>query len=107
MTTPHSHQAGTTTLRKRAAILFANFFLIIFAYYHIKPASRSIFIEHLGADALPYVWIGTAIVLGSIISWYHRLVEGHTRLNVVLGTCATFAVLLVAFRIMLGFGSTW
>jgi len=85
----------------RAGILFLNFFLIILAYYQIKPASRSLFIEYLGADRLPYVWIGTAVFLGSVIGFYHRLVERHSRLNVVLGTCLVFFALLVLFRILL------
>ena len=57
------------SLLKRASILFINFLLIILAYYQIKPASRSLFIEYLGADYLPYVWIGTALVLGTSISY--------------------------------------
>ena len=66
-------------LSERGAILFGNFFLIILAYYHIKPASRSLFIEYLGADLLPYVWIATAVVLGTLIGFYHRLVERYSR----------------------------
>jgi AAA family ATP:ADP antiporter len=69
----------------RALLLFTNFFLIIFAYYYIKPASRSLFIEYFGADSLPYVWIGTALFLGTVIGFYHKLVEHRSRLNVVLG----------------------
>ena len=63
----------------RALILFINFFLIILAYYHIKPASRSLFLEYLGADSLPYVWISTAVILGLAISFYHRLLERCSR----------------------------
>lgn len=90
---------------KRASILFANFFLIILAYYHIKPASRSLFIEYLGADYLPYVWIGTALVLGALIGYYHRLVARYSRLRVVLGTCLGCMALLVTFRLLLLTGS--
>jgi AAA family ATP:ADP antiporter len=86
---------------KRASILFVNFFLIILAYYQIKPASRSLFIEYLGADALPYVWIGTALVLGTFIGYYHRLVARHSRFKVVLGTCLGCMALLVVFRLLL------
>ena len=88
-------------LSERGAILFGNFFLIILAYYHIKPASRSLFIEYLGADLLPYVWIATAVVLGCFIGFYHGLVERYSRLNVVLGSCLVFTGMLVGFRILL------
>jgi AAA family ATP:ADP antiporter len=78
-------------------LLFTNFFLIIAALYHLKPASRSTFITALSADRLPYVWIATALGLGLIIALYHRIVARHARINVVLGTCATVIALLLAF----------
>jgi AAA family ATP:ADP antiporter len=81
----------------QSVLLFTNFFLIIAALYHLKPASRSIFITALSADQLPYVWIATAASLGLIISAYHRIVARHTRINVVLGTCAIIITLLLAF----------
>lgn len=91
-----------SNLLRRSAILFANFFLIILAYYQVKSASRSIFLEYWGADLLPYVWIVSALGLGSIIGFYHRLVERHTRLNVVLGSLTCFVLLLVGLRVLLG-----
>ncbi len=96
----------TQSLTWRALILFINFFLIILAYYHIKPASRSLFIEYLGADSLPYVWIGTAVILGLLISYYHRLLEKCSRLNLVLGTLATFIVALLVFYALFSQQST-
>ncbi len=93
-------QGSEGTLR-RGAVLFANFFLIILAYYQIKPASRSLFIAELGAGQLPYVWIATAVLLAAMIGWYHRLVERHSRLRVVLWTCGVTLVLLVVFRQLL------
>ena len=85
----------------RATILFINFFLIILAYYHVKPASRSLFMEYLGADQLPYVWIGTALFLGTVIGLYHRIVEHYPRINVVLGSCVIFIATLVGFYFLL------
>ncbi len=91
-----------SNLLRRSGILFVNFFLIILAYYQVKSASRSIFLEYWGADLLPYVWIVSALVLGSIIGVYHRLVERHTRLNVVLGALTCVIALLVLLRLLLG-----
>jgi AAA family ATP:ADP antiporter len=87
---------GQSRLAK-AVLLFTNFFLIIAALYHLKPASRSIFISALSTDQLPYVWIATAVGLGLIISVYHRIVARHSRIHVVLGTCAVIIALLIAF----------
>ncbi|MGI9303779.1 MAG: NTP/NDP exchange transporter, partial [Gammaproteobacteria bacterium] len=91
---------------RRATILFANFFLIILAYYHVKPASRSLAIEYIGSDNLPYVWIGTALFLGVLVGYYHRLVEHYDRRNVVLATCVAVMALLVLFRFWLSTEST-
>jgi len=87
----------------RASFLFVNFFLIITALYQLKPASRSLFIEALGAERLPYVWILTAVTMIVFISYYHRLVERFSRLHVVLGTCLVISGLLIVFRMIFDF----
>ncbi len=89
------------TTSVRSAFLFINFFLIILALYQLKPASRSLFIESLGAEKLPYIWIATAVAMGGFIAYYHRLVARHNRIHVVLGTCLSISVLLVVFRLLL------
>ncbi|MFW6041646.1 MAG: NTP/NDP exchange transporter [Guyparkeria sp.] len=86
----------------RGVLLFTNFFLIIAAVYHLKPASRSIFISSLGADLLPYVWIATAVTLGLTIGIYHRLIAYYSRFHVVLGTCGIVITLLLIFFPLLG-----
>jgi len=85
----------------RCIFLFANFFLIIAALYHLKPASRSIFLEELGSEFLPYVWIATALTLGLIVSFYYRLIARFSRLHVVLATISIIIVLLIVFRPLL------
>jgi AAA family ATP:ADP antiporter len=86
------------SLKVRSFILFSNFFLIILAYYQVKSASRSLLIEYWGAENFPWVWIASALVLGSFIGVYHRMVERYSRLAVVLGSCLLFITLLVFFR---------
>ncbi len=88
-------------VRQRAVILFVNFLLIILAYYQVKSASRSLLIEHWGAEHFPYVWIASAVILGIFIGPYHHLVERYSRLRVVLGSCLLFIGLLILFRVML------
>jgi AAA family ATP:ADP antiporter len=90
----------------RASLLFVNFFLIITALYQLKPASRSLFIEALGAARLPYVWIITALTMVVFITYYHRLVARYSRFNVVLGTCLVISGLLVLFRLLINFPGT-
>lgn len=81
-------------------VLFANFFLIILAYYQVKAASRSLVLEHFDPKAFPWLWIVTAVVLLAFIGAYHRIVERHRRLSVVLASCLVFIALLVAFRVL-------
>ena len=92
-------------LLKRAFVLFLNFFLIIFAYYQVKSASRSLLIEYLGSSNLPYAWIVSGLVLATFIGFYHRLVSRHERFNVVAGCLVLFIVLLVVFRLLLNWNS--
>lgn len=84
----------------RAALLFVNFFLIILAYYQVKPASRSLFLEYGDAAQLPYVWTASAALLLALMPLYVRLLRRHRRLDVVLGTCGAVLVLLLAFRVL-------
>jgi AAA family ATP:ADP antiporter len=90
------------SLNVRSIILFSNFFLIILAYYQVKSASRSLLIEYWGSENFPWVWIASALVLGSFIGLYHRLVERYSRLAVVLGCCLLFIALLAGFHAALG-----
>jgi len=104
--TPETEAMPQTELHPttRALLLFSNFLLIILGYYQIKPASRTLFVEYWGAANLPYVWIATAAVLGLIIGYYHRLVERHSRIAIVLGSLAITSLALVLFWWLLGVG---
>ncbi|MEE8343490.1 MAG: Npt1/Npt2 family nucleotide transporter [Gammaproteobacteria bacterium] len=102
-----SSSSHTQDMTRRAIILFLNFFLIILAYYQVKSASRSLLIEYWGSGRFPYVWIASALVLGTFIGFYHRLVERHSRLRVVLGSCLLFIGLLLVFHLLFGFESAF
>jgi len=82
----------------RCALLFANFFLIISALYQLKPASRSLFLDQIGSQQLPYVWIATAIALITMISIYNRLIIRFSRLHVVIATIVVLTGLLALFH---------
>ncbi|MDX8405965.1 MAG: Npt1/Npt2 family nucleotide transporter [Mariprofundus sp.] len=84
-----------------SALLFGNFFLIIAALYQLKPASRSLFIELIGSQNLPYVWIATAITLITIISIYNRLLARFSRLKMVVASIVLIIILLALFHHLL------
>lgn len=82
------------------------FFLVIGSYYLIKPVRNSLFVERVGADNLPFVYIGTALVIGLLISWYSRhVVDRVPPRRLVAGTYVFLAANLVVFWRLLRFES--
>ncbi len=78
-------------------LLTSYFCLVITSHYVIKPVRNSLFIERLGADNLPYVYIATAIFAGIIVSLYSRIGDRVSRTALVLGTLAFLASNLLVF----------
>jgi AAA family ATP:ADP antiporter len=91
----------------RSLVFSLDFFLIITALYQLKPATRSLLIEALGADSLPYVWIGSAIALLITISVYRKMLIRYGRVQVVLASCLFFAAALVVFRLLAATHAAW
>lgn len=89
----------------RSAIMFFNFFLIIMALYQLKPASRSLVLDAIHADQLPWVWVGSALILFISIIIYEHLLGKFDRFRLVLTTAVIFIGLLVIFWLFLN-GST-
>lgn len=81
----------------RAAVLFTNFFLIITALYHLKPASRSLILESHSTIDLPYIWIGSAVLILLGMPLYQLLLRRFKRQTVVAMTLTAFAALLTLF----------
>ncbi|HYI05775.1 MAG TPA: Npt1/Npt2 family nucleotide transporter, partial [Reyranella sp.] len=55
-------------------LMFLYSFLAMAGYNMIKPVTRGLFIEKLGAENLPYIQFGAGIVIGLIMQGYTRLV---------------------------------
>ena len=98
------HQKGEKTgLILRSAILFVNFFLIITALYQLKPASRSMILDAISVDGLPFVWIGSAMALLAFIAVYQQILKRFRRERVVIGTALLFMTMLVVIRFLSDF----
>ncbi len=91
----------------RSLVFSLDFFLIITALYQLKPATRSLLIEALGADSLPYVWIGSALALLITITVYRKMLIRFGRVQVVLASCLFFAAVLVVFRLLATTHAAW
>lgn len=81
----------------------ALFFLVVASHYLIKPVRNALFIEHVGADNLPYVYVATALVIGLLISSYSRhVVERLSPRRLIPATYGFLALNLAVFSWMLG-----
>ena len=91
----------------RSLVFALDFFLIVTALYQLKPASRSLLIEAVGADSLPYVWLVSAVALLLTIAGYRRVLTRFGRVRVVLASCVLFAAALVVFRALAATHAPW
>jgi len=78
-------------------LMFFYFFMIIASYYILKPVRNSLFLEQLGARNLPWVYIGTAVVIGFIILIYGKLSQLVSRNILMPGTIIFFIFNLLFF----------
>ncbi len=91
----------------QVALPFSGFFLIIAALYHLKPATRSLFLESYGVDGLPYAWILTAVTLGLLMPLYHHL-AGRVRHDLMAaGAALTLAAALLLLHRLGEGGLDW
>jgi len=90
-----------------AWLMFAYSFLVMTAYNIVKPITRSKAISALGADNLPYVLIGAAIVIGSLMHLYAKGIARVPRRLVAPATQAGLAGLLVAFWALFQTNAAW
>lgn len=87
--------------------LASYFFLLVASHYLIKPARNAMFLEDLGADNLPYVYIGTALVTWLAMAAYVRVAPGIRLVRLFRGTLIFLALNLVAFWWFLPICGNW
>jgi AAA family ATP:ADP antiporter len=85
-------------LRRRTWLATAYFFLIVTAYYLIKPVRSSLVMSALGSARLPSLYILTALVLGGLVAGYARLLRRVAPQRLMQAILAALLVQLVGFR---------
>jgi len=90
-----------------AVLLFLFFFMAITFQYVSKAVRQSKFIDSLGAEMLPVVWVILAISAIPVIMIYNRAVDRFQRHNVIAGTCAVVAVSIVGFSFVIYSDAVW
>lgn len=77
-------------------MLFLWQFLFICAYYVLRPVRRGLFLEGLGNDWMPLVYIGTALVTGVVV-WLYSKFNYLPRKTLISSVYGFFAVNLVGW----------
>jgi AAA family ATP:ADP antiporter len=90
--------------RWKAGILFAWFFVVITTLWLLKPIRQASLLTHLGSGEIPYVRLGSVVVVAIVVAVYSRSVDRLTRIQVARGASLLFSLVLVGFWISLQLG---
>jgi ATP:ADP antiporter, AAA family len=88
-------------------LMFAYSFLAMTGYNVVKPATRSQFINSLGADNLPYVQLVAGLIMGFVIQGYTSAMRLLPRRWVFAATQAVMVGLLLVFWGLFQTGQQW
>jgi AAA family ATP:ADP antiporter len=75
-------------------MLFLWQFLFICSYYVLRPVRRGLFLDGLGNDWMPLVYIGTALVTGVVV-WAYSKFKHHPRKILISSVYGFFTINLV------------
>jgi AAA family ATP:ADP antiporter len=90
-----------------AVLMFAYSFLAMAGYNVVKPATRSQFIDSLGANNIPYVQLVAGLIMGFVIQGYTSLMRFLPRRWVFAATQAVMVGVLVLFWVLFKTGESW
>jgi len=83
-------------------LMFLYSFLAMAGYNMIKPVTRGLFIEKLGAENLPWIQFGAGIVIGLIMQGYTRVIGLAPRRWMIPVTLAGIVAAMTAFWVLFG-----
>ena len=78
-------------------LMFSYYYLVLLAYYFLKPARDSLFLTRLGSDQLPLVYVLIALIVAPVTTIYSRAASS-LRLTRLLG--ATTSILIASFVLL-------
>ncbi|HVS30080.1 MAG TPA: Npt1/Npt2 family nucleotide transporter [Thermoanaerobaculia bacterium] len=80
-----------------AILLFFTFFLLITFQYTTKSVRQSTFINSLGAERLPYVYLFVALASYPFLRIYSRFADSMRRDALIIATCTFTGTTMIAF----------
>ncbi len=81
--------------------------LVLFAYYILKPLSRSLFLNKFDIDKLPYLYILIAVAGGLLAYVYTKVMLRFSLQVAVTSSMVLTVVCLVALWWLIGLGQAW
>ena len=88
-------------------LMFLYSFLALTSYTMLKPATRSVFIERLGASNLPYILVVAGFIIAFIMQGYTKGVSLLPRKWVIPTAQAVLAGLMIVFYLLFQTGQPW
>ena len=92
---------------RKVLLTFAYFFLVITAYYVIKPVSRSLVLDDLRHRMVPYADLICAILMGPIVTLFARLADRVQKPRLVTLSFWAVTGMMVLFWWLLSFRQPW
>ena len=86
-----------------ALLLALNVFLILMAYYVLKPVREALILGQGSAELKTYMSAGQVVVLAFVVPYYGRLVARFERMRLINLVTAFFIACLVAFYVLAQF----
>ena len=85
------------SIHKRVVLNFLFFFLVIYSYYIAKPIRNSLFLEWMGPQQLPYIYLLSSVItlFGAFI--LDRLLNRFAPVRLIPTALTLFTVLLTTF----------
>lgn len=90
-----------------AWLFFAYFFLIATAHYASKSVRQASYVDALGADQLPWVYLLVALVSLPVLVLYTRLAERSRPERMIVGFCVLHSAVLAGFYFALERPGPW
>jgi len=92
---------------RQTFLMFVYYFLVIASHTIIKSLRDALFIHKYGAEKLPYVYIGIALIAGIIIQGYSRLAQSTSRKRLIIGSNLFFISNILVFWWLFHYDWKW
>ncbi len=92
---------------RKVLLTFLYFFLIITAYYVMKPVSRSLILGELGSRLVPYMDLVCAVLMGPFVTLFAHFVDRVPKPKLVGTAFMAVAAVVGLFWVLLSWPGPW